>query len=225
LAISTWSSCGWPAKASSVARLALSRWPNIALARPAIRVAPSGHGAGACGRDSAGSGEESLFTHQPAPCYPRAIQGMTWLSPFLPTNPSYPTQGREAHLTDPWLGLGDKLFFRDHHEHGWVGEGRALQLAPMVRLILVSVHLYYRVDKVIVDKPAHLARAEVPRQQVALGRRHPGIRPSGLRRQRRRELEHRCFWAQRSPPKTARLSGQVDESSCATAVALRHYRH
>jgi hypothetical protein len=49
----------------------------------------------------------------------------------------------------------------------------------------------------------------VPRQQVALGRRHPGIRPSGLRRQRRRELEHRCFWAQRSPPKTARLSGQV----------------
>ena len=29
--------------------------PNMALARPAIRVAPSGHGAGACRRDRAGA--------------------------------------------------------------------------------------------------------------------------------------------------------------------------
>ena len=132
-----------------------------------------------------------------SPCLPTnlprafgAIQGTTWLSRFIPASPSHPIQGGEAHLTDPWLGLNVELFFRDHHEHGWVGEGRALQLAQLIRLIPVSVHFYLRVDKVVIDEPAHLARAEVPRQQVALGGRHPGIRPRGLRRQRGRELEH-----------------------------------
>lgn len=133
-----------------------------------------------------------------SPCLPTnlprafgAIQGTTWLSRFIPASPSHPIQGGEAHLTDPWLGLNVELFFRDHHEHGWVGEGRALQLAQLIRLIpVVSVHFDLRVDKVVIDEPAHLARAEVPRQQVALGGRHPGIRPRGLRRQRGRELEH-----------------------------------